>query len=153
MVSPRNRPRSVRFRFRFFSGFVFKTDRNRPTFWWKTEKPTEPFFIFGSQPCWRHNKTKRGIPILSRYTSFWQKYLVCLNFQNAEQRYTINLPPVYGTSASLRYIQQQNQEGDNDVPFTVTVYRFITKSRGYLFVLVFFLVVAKKPECRNQAKI
>ena len=27
---------------------------------------------------WRHNKTKRGIQILSRYTSFWQKYDVLI---------------------------------------------------------------------------
>ena len=31
LVSPRNRPRDVRFRFRFF-WFLLKTDRNRPSF-------------------------------------------------------------------------------------------------------------------------
>ena len=38
------------FGFVFFR-FRFKTDQNRPTLWWKTEKPTEQFVIFGSQPC------------------------------------------------------------------------------------------------------
>ena len=53
----------------------------------------------------------------------------------ARKRYTVTVngiplisQPDYGTSASLRYIQrQQNQEGDTDVQFTVTVYRFMAK--------------------------
>ena len=86
---------------------------------------------------WRHNKTKRGITgtVMSRYTSFWQKYDVCLNFQNAKNGILLISQPYYGTSASLRYIQrQQNQEGDIDVPFTVTIYRFMAKK-----VEVFYL--------------
>ena len=47
---PRNRPRDVRFRFRFFFGFFSKTDRNRPTFWWETEKTPRAIFYFRSQP-------------------------------------------------------------------------------------------------------
>ena len=70
----------------------------------------------------------RGLPILSRYNSFWQKYDVCLNFQNAKNVIPLISQPNDGTSASLRYIQrQQNQEGDTDVQFTVTVYRFMAK--------------------------
>ena len=43
-----------------------------------------------------------------------------------KQRYTVDFPSVYGTSASLRYIErQQDQEGDTDIPFTVTLYRFM----------------------------
>ena len=60
--------------------------------------------------------------------SLWQKYDVCLNFQNAKNGIPLISQPDYGTSASLRYIQrQQNQEGDTDVQFTVTVYRFMAK--------------------------
>ena len=72
---------------------------------------------------WRHNKTKRGIPILSRYTSLWQEYLACLNFQNAKQQYTLSsfskcqTTEYHWLPASLRYIQrQQNQEGDLGLP-------------------------------------
>ena len=63
----------------------------------------------------------------------------CLNFQNAKQRYTTDFPPFHGTSASLRYIQrQQNQEGDTDIPFNVTVYRFVAKNTSRFFILSWF---------------
>ena len=45
------RPRNLRFQFRFYS---VQTDRNRPTFWGQTEKPTEPLFTFGSQHWWQY---------------------------------------------------------------------------------------------------
>ena len=60
----------------------------------------------------------------------------CHNFQNAKQRYTIYLSSFYGTSASLRYIQQQNQEGDTDIPFTVTVYRSMAKKTSRFFIVL-----------------
>ena len=33
-----------------FFGFFSKTDRNRPTFWWETEKTPRAIFYFRSQP-------------------------------------------------------------------------------------------------------
>ena len=62
----------------------------------------------------------------------------CLSeFWNAKQRYTIDLQPVYCTSVSLRYIQQQYREEDTDIPFTVTVYHSMAKiTEVFHFVLV-----------------
>ena len=70
---------------------------------------------------------RHGIPLLGKK--------MCLNFQPAKQRYTIDFTPYYGTSASLRYIQQ-NQEGDTDIPFTVTVYRFMAKNTSKFFLIL-----------------
>ena len=58
--------------------------------------------------------------------------LVCLKFKNTKKRYTGGFPPVYGTlNENQLYLfrAQQNQEGDTDMPFTVTVYRFNAKIR------------------------
>ena len=44
-------------------------------------------------------QNQKGLPILSPYTSFWQKFDVSFHvaFKTAKQRYTVDLPPVYGT--------------------------------------------------------
>ena len=108
--------------------------------------PVSGTFVEVSYLAHIEDTTKRrgGLPILSRYTSFWQKYDVCI-FKIAKngtpEYYCIPLisQPCYGTSASLRYIQrQQNQEGDTDIPFTVTVYRFMAKNTSRFFILPWF---------------
>ena len=81
-------------------------------------------------------KTKRGIPTMSRYTYFWQKHYVA--FQNC-QRYTVDFPPVYGILNENKLLRAQlNQEGDTNIPFTVTVYLFLAKHTMSLFILSWF---------------
>ena len=42
----------------------------------------------------------------------------------------MDCPPVYGTLNENQLVKaQQNQEGDNDIPFTVTIYLFLAKIR------------------------
>ena len=65
------------------------------------------FLIWCPVLYWRRNKTERGIPIQSRHTSFWRKYDVCLNFQNAKQRYTIDFRQV----TVHQHIRQQRRGG------------------------------------------
>ena len=50
----------------------------------------------------RHNKTKRGIPILSQYTFFWHKCDIAFHvaFQNCQRVYRV-------FSARLRYIERK----------------------------------------------
>ena len=74
-----------------------------------------------------------------------------LYFQNAKNGIPLISQPDYGTSASLRYVQrQENEQGDTDVPFTVTVYRLMAKQKSRFFIclgfrwLILFLLVAKK---------
>ena len=57
---------------RFFRSVLFYSpqqqkppDRNRPTFRWRSEKPTEAVFIFGSQPP-QHKKNDRNRPTFRR---------------------------------------------------------------------------------------
>ena len=103
--------------------------------------PVSGTFVEVSYLAHIEDTTKRrgGLPILSRYTSFWQKYDVCLNFQKAKNGIPLIYQPDYGTLASLRYIQQQqNQEGDTDVPFTVTVYRLMAKKNSRFSFVVWF---------------
>ena len=77
-----------------------------------------------------------------------------LNFQNAKKRYTIYFPPVYGTFY------------DNKTKRGIPIYRLLSRytalwqkrRRGFSFCLgfrgrMFFLVVTKTPECKNQVKI
>ena len=86
---------------------------------------------------WGHvegtTKPRGVLPILSRYTSFWQKYDVLI-FKMKKTGWHWFPSQIYGTSASLRCIQQ-NQEGDTDVPFTV-IPLYGKKSRGFSFVLL-----------------
>ena len=61
-------------------------------------------------------------------------------FRTAKQRYTVDFTPVYGTLNENQLLRaQQNQEGDTDLPFTVTVYRFIAKNAMSLLILSEFL--------------
>ena len=76
---------------------------------------------------WRHSKTKKGITDTVTVYLFLSK-IRCLNFQSAQNGIPLISQTDYGISASLRYIQRErNQEGDTDVPCTVTVYRFMAK--------------------------
>ena len=55
-------------------------------------------------------------------------------FKAAKQRYTVDFPLVYGTlNESQLSREQQNQEGDTDIPFTVTVYLFLAKKTISIF--------------------
>ena len=71
-----------------------------------------------------------GLPLFGKNTMSHFMF-----FKTVKQKYTVDFPPVYGTSASLRYIEQQNQEGDTDLPSTVTVYRFMAKNTMSFFIL------------------
>ena len=85
----------------FFFGFVFKTDRNRPTFWWKTEKPTEPFFIFGSQP-WPHHTRTRTVKIPGSRWYACERQSRCINQKQLKP--TDNLLSRFGcTPIWIRY--------------------------------------------------
>ena len=60
--------------------------------------------------------------------------------QTGRQRYTVDFSPVYGTLYENQLLRaQQNQEGDADIPFTVTVYLFMAKNATSLFILTWFL--------------
>ena len=60
--------------------------------------------------------------------------LVCLKFKNTKKRYTGGFPPVYGTLNENQLLRaQQNQEGNTDISFTVTVYLFLAKNTIPLF--------------------
>ena len=57
-------------------------------------------------------------------------------FRTAKQRYTVYLSPFYGTLNENQLLKaQQNQEGDTDIPFTVSVYRFMAKNTMPFFIL------------------
>ena len=69
--------------------------------------------------------------------------------KNAKQSYTVDFPPVYGKLNENKLLRaQQNQEGDTNIPFTVTVYFLaeLTISHFIVFVLedICFFLVAKK---------
>ena len=78
-------------------------------------------------------------------------------FRTAKQRYTVYFSPFYGTLNENQLLKaQQNQEGDTDIPFTVTVYRFMAQNTMSFFILssflrtyVFFLIVAKNARCNK----
>ena len=78
----------------------------------------------------------------------------CLNFQNAKQRYPLDFPPVYGTF------------NDNKTKRGIPIYRLMSRYTalwqkirlGFSFCLgfrgrIFFLLVAKNPEYKNEVKI
>ena len=72
-----------------------------------------------------------GIPLSGKSTMS--------EFKTAKQRYTVDFPLVYGTLNEHHLLKaQQHQEGDTDIPFTVTVY-FLGKNTMSLFFLTRFL--------------
>ena len=61
------------------------------------------------------------------------------SFKTAKQRYAVDFPPVYGTLNDNQLMSaQQNQEGDSDIPFTVTVYLFLAKNIMFFILTWFF---------------
>ena len=67
----------------FLFGF-FILNRPKPTdIWWKPEKPTEPFFVFGSRPCLR--------PPSDYSTYVQQSYYQVPQPRNLQK--TIHVPP------------------------------------------------------------
>ena len=48
-------------------------------------------------------------------------------FKTSLKRYTVYFSPTYGTLNENQLLRAQHQEGDTDIPFTVTVYLFLAK--------------------------
>ena len=67
--------------------------------------------------------------LLSRYTYFWQKYDVSIQNGLTNKCTPVDFSPFYGTLNENQLLRaKQNQEkGDTDTPFTVTVYLFPSK--------------------------
>ena len=99
---------------------------------------------------WGHNKTKRGIPILSRYTSFWQKYDVAFQ-KNKRMPWIFRQFTVHWTKKSFW--------GHNKTKREIPIFRLLSRYTSFWqkircrfsFWLGFggracFLVVAKNPE-------
>ena len=109
-----------------------------------------------NQPL-RPQQNQEGIATLSRYIPLSTKSTMSL-FQTAKQRYTEYFTPVYGTSAVLRYMNEnkllraQNEEGDTNtvychgIPLSgkTCVSLSCLGFRGRMFFVV--LIVAKYPE-------
>ena len=79
-------------------------------------------------------KPKRGIPIFTVCCHGVTAYLFLTktmsSFKTANKGYTVDFPRVYGAlNKSQLSRAHQNQEGDTDIPFTVTVYLFLAKKR------------------------
>ena len=87
-----------------------------------------------------HNKTKRGIPIMSRYTYFWQKHYVA--FQNC-QRYTVDFPPVYGILNENKLLRAQLPRGG----YQYTVYCLGIPLSGKTYDVAFHPVLVLEDVC------
>ena len=60
-------------------------------------------------------------------------------FKTAKQRYTVDFTPVYGTLNENKVLRaQQNQEGDTNISFAVTVDPFVAKHTMSLFIFTWF---------------